>query len=73
MEIAQKSTLTKRKIMNAATMLFLAGCSGEQVLNNYTPTINSVLQVCVPTEGQTLDLSKSPTFGLVLLNKVTGI
>lgn len=54
----------KSILANAATMLFLAGCSGEHVLNNYTPTIDTVMQVCIPTEGQQLDFAKNPVTGL---------
>ena len=54
----------KSILANAATMLFLAGCSGEHVLNNYTPTIDSVMQTCIPTEGQQLDFGKNPVTGL---------
>lgn len=54
----------KSILANAATMLFLAGCSGTHVLDNYTPTIDTVMQTCIPTEGQNVDFAKNPITGL---------
>lgn len=53
-------------LANTATMLFLAGSSGEHVLANYKPTINTVMQVCLPTDNaaSSMDYAKNPITGL---------